>query len=368
MRLTLTSDDVARLQAAMTACLTPFDHESAVHWGQAVIAASEGLLGADQGFLALPRAGEPDWVVFQDANGAAAARVYMADFAALDYAVQVRRLELGLEAYHLNQLYTPEQRASDPVLNEWCRPYRLFDTVGMSFNAQGAGHLPALVHLYRDHETAEGFGDRGALLLQLLLPAFKAGAHGVREYWAYREALGRLADAIEDGVVLVNAAGQEIHRNLPLQRLLAVESPDGRSRVEAAVRRVSREVLLLVRAPRGAGAAPPVPSSDVASARARYRVSGVLLKTPAFAGDPLAAVSVVPLQPRALTDDELARRYALTPRECEVARLLADGASTQVISDVLGIAIATARRHTERVMGKLRIHSRAEARGRLMTY
>jgi DNA-binding CsgD family transcriptional regulator len=368
MQLTLTSDDIARLQAAMTACLTPFDHETPVHWGQAIIAASQTLLGADQGFLALPRAGEPDWVVFQDANGAAAARAYMADFAPLDYAVQVRRVELGLETYHLHQLYDREHLASDPVLNEWCRPYRLFDTVGMSFNAPGAGQLPALVHLYRDHPTADGFGDRGALLLQLLLPGFKAGAHAVREYWAYRDALGRLADTMEDGVVLVSASGQAVHRNVACQRLLAAESPDGRGRLEATIRRVSQAVLLLARGPGRAGIAPPSPSSDVASARARYRVSGVLLKAPAFAGDPIAAVSVVPLQPRALTDDELAGRYGLTPREREVARLLADGASTQAISRELGIASATARRHTERVLSKLHVHSRGEVRGRLVAY
>lgn len=58
--------------------------------------------------------------------------------------------------------------------------------------------------------------------------------------------------------------------------------------------------------------------------------------------------------------DELAAAYGLTPREAEVALLLARGRSATGIAADLGIAWNTARRHSERVLGKLGVRSRAE--------
>lgn len=52
--------------------------------------------------------------------------------------------------------------------------------------------------------------------------------------------------------------------------------------------------------------------------------------------------------------------WGLTPREAEVARLIADSASAKAIAAALGISVHTARRHTERVFAKLRVQCRAE--------
>ena len=66
---------------------------------------------------------------------------------------------------------------------------------------------------------------------------------------------------------------------------------------------------------------------------------------------------------------ELARRlqdnFGLTQREMEVARLLAQGLSNSVLAQRLDISPHTARHHTQRVLGKLGVHSRAEAAARL---
>jgi len=57
--------------------------------------------------------------------------------------------------------------------------------------------------------------------------------------------------------------------------------------------------------------------------------------------------------------------YRMTPREAEVAMLLAQGLSNTALARRLGISPHTARHHTQRVLGKLGVHSRAEAGARL---
>jgi DNA-binding NarL/FixJ family response regulator len=61
----------------------------------------------------------------------------------------------------------------------------------------------------------------------------------------------------------------------------------------------------------------------------------------------------------------LQRRFRLTAREVEVALLLAQGRSNVAIAKTLGISTHTARHHTQRVLGKLKVHSRAEAGAKL---
>jgi DNA-binding NarL/FixJ family response regulator len=58
-------------------------------------------------------------------------------------------------------------------------------------------------------------------------------------------------------------------------------------------------------------------------------------------------------------------RYGLTRRELEVARLLAQGRTNTAIAEALHISTHTARHHTQRVLGKLGVHSRAAAGAKL---
>jgi DNA-binding CsgD family transcriptional regulator len=57
--------------------------------------------------------------------------------------------------------------------------------------------------------------------------------------------------------------------------------------------------------------------------------------------------------------------YGMTPREVEVAMLIAEGCSNSTVARRLGISPHTARHHTQRVLGKLGVHSRAQAGARL---
>jgi DNA-binding NarL/FixJ family response regulator len=59
------------------------------------------------------------------------------------------------------------------------------------------------------------------------------------------------------------------------------------------------------------------------------------------------------------------RAYGLTRRELEVALLLAQGCSNVTVARRLNISPHTARHHTQRVLDKLGVHSRAAAGARL---
>ena len=89
----------------------------------------------------------------------------------------------------------------------------------------------------------------------------------------------------------------------------------------------------------------------------------------AGAAEPTACVLVsveggrtLPLPPA----ETLCAHWGLTPRQAVVARLLAEGRSNAEIAERLGISPHTARHHTESVLLKLDVRSRAEVAARLM--
>jgi DNA-binding NarL/FixJ family response regulator len=57
--------------------------------------------------------------------------------------------------------------------------------------------------------------------------------------------------------------------------------------------------------------------------------------------------------------------FGLTPRESHVAALLAHGASAKEVATELAVTVSTARRHTESVLRKLGVNSRAKVASRL---
>jgi DNA-binding CsgD family transcriptional regulator len=57
----------------------------------------------------------------------------------------------------------------------------------------------------------------------------------------------------------------------------------------------------------------------------------------------------------------LADKFGLTPREADVALLLADGSSNAAVARALAISPHTARHHTQHILAKLGVRSRARA-------
>jgi PAS domain S-box-containing protein len=76
----------------------------------------------------------------------------------------------------------------------------------------------------------------------------------------------------------------------------------------------------------------------------------------------ILAASPSPAVPLATAEPRPPRAaVALTAREIEILRLLADGTSTRQIADSLFISVATARTHIQHILDKLEVHSKLEA-------
>lgn len=252
------------------------------------------------------------------------------------------------------------------ILQGVARPLRLFGMRGIT-----APHRGGEVGLQVGSERA-GLAGRAAeddlALLGLIRPALLAGLDGLGQVHAHRAAL----DAISDPVAVFDADGRAVHRNAALVALLGAD-PEA-ARVEDALRGIARDVRALAFPLRAdapgalaaSGALGGLSARGVATGRTAYRLRPVILPAGAYAPGPVLLVSVaaevapVPPTPAAIRD-----RLGLTLREAEVALLLAEGLTNAQTAARLFIAPATARRHTEAVLGKLGLPTRAAVAGRL---
>jgi DNA-binding NarL/FixJ family response regulator len=65
---------------------------------------------------------------------------------------------------------------------------------------------------------------------------------------------------------------------------------------------------------------------------------------------------------------ELSRQFELTPRQWEILRRVASGASNAQVARVLGLSQATVRKHLENVFVRLQVASRTEAVDRVRSF
>lgn len=368
MSLALSSSDVARLEAALATLLSPLAHETAADWGAAVLRDVRALLAADQGYFHLP----PGTLAWDGARAGEAIGPYFAYYQQRDTVLAPQLRQHNLEIYHRDLLYTADERRHDELLNDWCAPYRLFDPAGMSFVVEGAS-LPALVHVYHDHETTEGFGEHGVALLSLLLPAFKAGAQAWLRLAAQREALSRILDALAEGVAVFDLAGHLVHQNPALTNLQAAEPERARLWASIVGAMHALVALALNRRSKVDPSSVPLPSTELSgspaaecpTAASRYRVRASLAPAGLVGPEPAVLVLVERVAPAPPTPEMLRTRYGLTSREVEVAALLGVGEPDAAIAATLAISRHTARRHTERILQKVGVHSRAAVAARL---
>ena len=195
-------------------------------------------------------------------------------------------------------------------------------------------------------------------LLRLLLPAFKAGANTFVQLDERRDSLTDALDSFGHAVLTCGLDGRELHRSAHLRRILADDPEEQRLLVE--MRTLAESVSGLRRRPSKTMplVAEPVGQRTVTTARMRYHLRATFVD--AGVCDDGSAVLVALVEHAARLPDAawLMERYRLTPREAEVALLLAIGASNRQIAHRLGISPFTTRAHVERIFQKMEIHSR----------
>lgn len=98
----------------------------------------------------------------------------------------------------------------------------------------------------------------------------------------------------------------------------------------------------------------------------RSAPSAVVVRPPA--GEPVIVVVLMDREPQAMPDaEELCLRFNLTPREAEVALLLAERMSCREIANRLSMSFHTARSHVDRILSKLGVRRKHDVRRKLLT-
>ena len=210
------------------------------------------------------------------------------------------------------------------------------------------------------------FGEHRAELLQLLLPAFKAGVNTQRRLAQHCAGLLRLLDTLDSGLHIFDDQARPLHQNEALVALLAGE-PEAQ-RIRAQILLIALAVSSVLRGRAAISLAPPEPlCREVRTGAATYQLRGTVFGQTLLGPEVTIAVSVERVMPEPIADTALMERYRLTPREVQVARRLGQGDSSAEIARSLGISRYTARHHAENVMRKLDVRSRGAVAARLMT-
>lgn len=161
-------------------------------------------------------------------------------------------------------------------------------------------------------------------------------------------AMGAALAQLPVAMVAVETRGHSVYLNAAARRLLS--APEDRARLLGVLRAAG---------PRLDGR----PAGEAAT-RIRCERDEYLVRVGRLGGWTFAVLERarhVPPPPTLPTAETLARRFRLTPRECEVAALIARGLRNADIAAALDVSLSTARRHTERILAKLRVRTRAEA-------
>jgi DNA-binding CsgD family transcriptional regulator len=359
MALRLSNADITRLEHASKVLLAPFSYGNDDAWRRAACRAVEVCLGGDGSSFALPHAGDPMIAAAPDIESA------LRSPPPPEWIVRgltVRRRSLGLTVTDWDELFDASAVRRTDYYNDVVRPQGLLAPVVMLAET-GLSDLPAALSVYfSDERAAEPHADRRKKMLHLLYPAFCGGLKAFVGFGRNRIALTSLAEDALTGVLFFDGCGRLRRENAFFAQLMVGE-PE-RDRVRAEVTRAARSALS-VAALCGSSAAARRTNSDIRTEGARYRVAATFLDEQ-WAHDSVAIIALVDrVEGKPATARELAEQFSLTDREIETAQLLRSGLSSRQIAADLGISVNTARRHVERVLTKLDVHTRRAAASRL---
>ena len=373
--LRLSAGEVDQLQGALRTLLSPLDCEHLVAWRMAALQTIAPLLGSDTSVSHLPLAQEPPFL----SERIPALAEYATHYHTMDPNRDYRAI--GTEAFIWPTMRsrceqpTREAWLRSEFYNDWVRRQRLCQPCGLTV-IRSPDDLPCIpfphfsgvagLWFYWDRDQPPHGGEREFAILRILLPAFEAGLHLVVRCAREREGLGHVLDALAEGVLLFDNPGHVVYENPAFRKLLADEPEAARIKLECA--HTASRLLALVTQERsktrthesvGPG------HREVRTTSSRYRIYGTLIG-PAFEWlHPVAAIVLERATQAPLTATDLHDRYGLTAREVAVSFLLTQGRSNADLARSLGVSIHTARRHVERVLMKLGLHSRAAVGAKL---
>jgi DNA-binding CsgD family transcriptional regulator len=359
VRLSLSASELDRLTDLVEALQAPFDYPDVDAWRHAVNHHARLLLDAHKVVFMIPGPGHaPVYCQRLDPDGFQA---YLEYYHRFDVAGGIA-LERRLPVSSLLEIHGREEFYASEYYNDFMKVWDCNHSVGL-VTAIGAEPGFAYLGLLRDKYQDPPFDARARSLLRFLLPAFRAGIRTYLQLAGERAWLASVLEASGKRLLLCDGTGHPLQRSAALERMLA-EEPE-RELLEKALTEVARACAALATV-NGA------PGSALARAGERVvrTVRGAYRLSPSIAGEsgpPPRGVLVLvePLFRELRSDSELRDAYLLTAQEIRVARALGDGLRNDEIARALEISPHTARRHTEHVLDKLGIASRAQVAERI---
>jgi DNA-binding CsgD family transcriptional regulator len=363
----ISNTDLQRIEAAQRTLLDPEQAESMTDWLKAAASALRTLLQADAAHAFAAREGAPPIQAGDrlDPGFFEGITTYFACAAAGDPAaqdgigphihMQQTRVAGGPGVYHERALANRSVIEASPFYQDVCVPHGIQYTTGISTPWKES---EAAVCVSFTSDDAPGYDPASSSLLRLLVPAFEAGL----AYWArharIHNCLRRAIDTLSEPAVLFDADGEEMHRNRAACRLLAEEPQAERIMdVAAAMAEGGDPPAALLRSSSASSFRGAAPQQQVEAAEVTYRLRACVVR-PDPAGPPAVMVTIERLSifpPPSV----LERRVGLTPREAEVAVLVAHGASNADLAERLHISPHTARHHVASILKTLDVSSRS---------
>lgn len=353
MPLTLSGEDLARLEHALRTLLSPLDWPMLDHWRSAVNDSVCHLLGAEKAaFLLAVRDQAP---VLVSGIEEATMDAYFRYFAPLDVGLQ-RRERMGLDVWSTLELQEAALHHRSEIWNDWKAPNQLWGATGLMNDSLG---VPAGVVVYDAMEDAV-LEERQVALLRLVRSAFDAGVRTYLQLGSYHGGLARALDGRGDAVALFDLRGRLLHANPALLGLL--EREPRREAVEEEMHVTAALLGDLAASPRKSCGSELLGLRRVGEVEVggRYRVTGSFVGEDLLGPGQLVLISVATLRRPLPTADVLRERFGLTRKEAAVALLLAAEKTNEEIAAALYVSPHTARHHTESIFLKLGVHSRLE--------
>lgn len=348
---------------AQRVLLSPLRYGDTQAWLRAAAAAIQRVLRGDHAyaFRLGPRTNtmvvhETD-PAFKTKTEACVAEVLSPSSPETEHSLPVRmhlqRVENGSGAYHEQDLAAREEIEQSPFFQEVAAPFGVKHATGLTA-VRGASETSLCVAFERG--DAPGFSREASATLGLLVPAFEAGLRHLKRFRTLGAHLRRVLDDLADALFVFSVDGREMHRNRALKELLrSVRDPHPLCRAAA-------DVALSV-AERRPSRSPHRGRRELQVQSERYVLSGT------YAGsllDVQSSILVTVVRDSPYPSPLVLRsRYGLTPREAEVALLVARGPTDAQIADRLGVSVHTVRRHVSAVRTKMEVDTRTEIAYRL---
>ena len=367
MSLYLNAAARRHITAAQQAMLTPLAHKDPDTWMLSVNDALRKVVGAEHvvafvlnetgfDFFTCDTETDPLRKLTDVVTGYDEAGFAQIEEEALERAHHTRR-HGGTGAYHEQHLGNPRAMKQTDLYQSTFGQARIHYMMGLSTPLPSG---EATVCTAFERSDANGFCEESLMKLQLLAPTFEAGVQAWQQLAGLQDVFG----IVDMPLIVFDVDGGERYRSQALTTLLTTD-PE-RTAVVSEIRRLAQALQPLrgngieadrigVDLNRGTGKA----VRQVQTKTSEYRICGSLLQPGTLGMEEVTLVTVERQSMTLPSTRQLQMHYQLTPREADVALLLAEGLSNRAVAERLFISPHTARHHTEKVLDKLDLSTRA---------